>query len=222
MIHRAPKFMRIYGNDTKNMNLIKAAIKKYNINTSEPKPTEPCAPKRVKYKIHLTKKEIRKIDSHRPSKKMGFAERMHAYEEHKMNKFIKKHPAPTERELAEDLFPEELKAGYKNMLYIRREHVRNILCETYCKTKNKELFYRAFTVLSITKDPATGKEHNPVVSEVERDDSFYLAHMNEKTPKETLHNILVNMAKDAHNADTNAIKVKIYNKYGFLVDSCKC
>lgn len=223
--YQAPKFMRLYNNDTKNKNLIISAIKKYKISIPVYTPVQMDAPTRIKYPIFLTKSELGKIDARRPSKKLGFAERMHAYEEHIMNKFITKHPAPTERELAEDLFPEELKAGYDNMLYIRREYVRNMLCKRYCKTMPKEEFFRVFTVLSVTKDPATGREHKPVISEVEGNPyviGYPFTNLNDTTPKEVLHEILARVAKTAHNADKNAIRVKLYNKYGFLVDSCKC
>lgn len=223
--YQVPKFIRLYNNDTKNRNLIISAIKKYNVSIPVYKPIQLNAPTRVKCPVFLTKDEIGKIDARRPSKKLGFAAKLHAYEEHMMSKFIAKHPAPTEKELAEDLFPEELKAGYDNMIYIHREHVRNVLCERYCNITNKEKFFRVFTVLSVTKDPATGRKHKPVVSEVEGNPyviDYPFAHEDEKTPKEALHDILVRIAKVAHNADKNAIKVKLYNKYGILVDSCKC
>lgn len=220
--HQCPSFLRLYSNDMKNKNLILAAIKKYNVSIpkAQTMPTE-YRITRTKCPIFLTKDEIRKIDSRRPKKKLGFAELMHAYEESMMNKFIKKHPAPTEKELAEDLFPEELKAGYENILYIHREYVRNFLCKAHCKTMPKETFYRIFKVLSITEDPATGKKHAPVISEVEGDSMAY-GHLNEKTPVETLHELVTSIAKAAHEVDKNVINVKIYNKYGALIDSKRC
>jgi hypothetical protein len=219
---QAPSFLRLYRSDMKNKNMVLAAIKKYNVSTpkSQIVQTE-YEITRTKCPVFLTKDEIRKIDSRRPKKKMGFAELMHAYEESMMNRFIKKHPAPTERELAEDLFPEELKAGYDNMLYIHREYVRNFLCKAYCHTMPKESFYRIFKVLSITEDPATGKKHSPVISEVEGDSMAY-SHLDEKTPTEILHELVENLAKTVRNADKNVINVKIYNKYGALIDSKRC
>lgn len=221
----APKFIRFYKNDKKDKNIIFAAIKKYNVSIPTYKPINLEPPVRVKCKIRLTKEELHKMNSRHPTGKLGFAERMHAYEEHMMNKFIAKHPAPTDKELAEDLFPEELKAGYKNMLYIRREHVRNLLCERYCKTTPKEVFYRVFTVLSVTEDPATGRKHEPVISEVEGNPyiiGYPFAHLDKTTPDEVLSDILARVAKKAHSADKQAIKVKLYNKYGTLLASCKC
>lgn len=223
----APKFMRIYNSDKKNKNLIMATISKYNINIPVYKPVILEPVKHVKYQIRLTKEEIRKIDSHRPKKKLGFAERMHAYEEHMMNKFITKHPAPTEKELAEDLFPDELKAGYENMLYIRREHIRNILCERYCNIPNKERLLRVFRVLSVSKDRSTESERKPVISEVEIDPSitssasWFLCQ--KKMPDiDEIHLKMAHLAKDAYKVDSQSIKVKLYTNNGTLIDSCKC
>lgn len=222
---QAPKFMSLYSNDTKNKNVILAVMKKHGITVPKARIIKLDVPKRVKYPIYLTKEEIGKIDAHRPKKKLGFAARMHAYEEYMMDKFKKKHPAPTEKELAEDLFPEELKAGYDNMLYIRREYVRNELCRRYAGTTPKEDFYRVFTVLSVTKDPATEKEHKPVISEVEPN-SYVVGKpfvgYDKNTDINMLHNCLLRTAEAIHKADKNAIKVKLYNKYGDLVDSCEC
>jgi hypothetical protein len=85
----------------------------------------------------------------------------------------------------------------------------------------KESFYRIFKVLSITEDPATGKKHLPVISEVEGDSMAY-SHLDEKTPTEILHELVENLAKTVRNADKNVINVKIYNKYGALIDSKRC
>jgi len=223
----APKFIRFYKNDRKDKNIIFAAIKKYNVNIPTYKPINLEPPVRVKCKIRLTKEELHKINSRHPTGKLGFAERMHAYEEHMMNKFIAKHPAPTEKELAEDLFPEELKAGYENMLYIRREHVRNILSERYCNTPNKERLLRVFRVLSVEEDRATGRKHDPVISEVEIDPSitasasWFLCQKSMPSAEE-IHLNMVHLAKDAYRVDNKSIGVKLYKFDGTLIDSCKC
>lgn len=223
--YQAPKYIMLYNNSTKNINLIKAAIKQYGVSIPIYKTIKLETPMRVKCPVRLTKKELREIDARHPKKKMGFAALMHAYEEYAMNKFIAKHPAPTERELAEDLFPEELKAGYNNMLYIRREYVRNLLCKKYAKTPKKEEFFRVFTVLSVKDDPATGRKHKPVISEVEGNPyiiGYPFCNLDNKTDRSILHDKLARIAKTVYNADKNAIKVKLYNKYGNLIDTCKC
>lgn len=210
--HNVPKFVQIFQDSTKNYNLITAAIEKTGIQLStEPVKTPQRALKQPKTALSLTRKEMKSYNkAHRP-RKMGFAALMHAYEEHKMKKFELLHPAPTERELAEDLFPDELKAGWKTMMNIRREYVRNLLCKIYAKTEKRERDFRVFKVLSITVDPATGKEHKPVVSEVELDRPF-LGSLS--TSKKDIALRLKALAHDVRESDSNAIRVKLYTKYG--------
>lgn len=210
--HNVPKFVQIYKDSTKNYNLITAAIEKAGIKlTTEPIKTLQRGLKQPKTALSLTCKEMKSYNkAHRP-RKMGFAALMHAYEEHKMKKFERLHPAPTERELAEDLFPDELKAGWNTMMNIHREYVRNMLCNKYVKTKKKERDFRVFKVLSITTDPATGKKHKPVVSEVELDRPF-LGSLS--TSKKDIALRLKALAHDAREGDSNVIRVKLYTKYG--------
>lgn len=226
-MYQAPKYVRLYTSDVRNRNLIFAAIKQYNVSIPVYTPIKLGSAPRVKHQVYLTKDELRKIDAHRPKKKMGFAAQMHAYEEYMMEKFIKTHPAPTEKELAEDLFPDELMAGYKNMLYIRREYVRDVLCQKYCKTQKKRTLYRVFGVLSVTEDPATGRKHEPVISEKEIDPSiisgaYGLLTADAKTQIDVLHNRLQHLANTAPKIDHNIIKVKLYNRKGILIDVCTC
>ena len=226
MLHRMPlrelckyhnaQFMLIYDSDTRNLNLIKSSIRKNNIVVPTTHTTAREAPARIKHLTYLTRSQIAKINAQKKPIKMGFAALMHAYEEHKMDKFKRKHPGPTERELKEDLFPDELVAGYNNMLYIHREHVRNMLCEKYAKTPTHERYFRVFKVLSVTKDPATGREHKPVISEVELDRPFL---GNQFTSKKDIATRLKMLADAAHSADSQVIKVKLYTKYGILVRS---
>ena len=220
--YNAPKFILLHKDDNRNKNLVLAAMKKYNITAPKYNPIKFSKPVKTKYQIYLTKEQYSNINTKYLKKKMGFAALMHAYEEYMMSKFIAKHPAPTERELAEDLFPEELKAGYNNILYIRREYVRNLLCKKYAKTTPKETFFRIFTVLSVTKDPATERKHEPVISEVEAVDCYAFTNLNKNTDKTTIEEKLKRQAKAAYQADKHAIKVKLYDKYGNLIGECNC
>lgn len=213
----APKFMLSFDSDTVNLNLVEAAVNKQGtiIHRKTRKPvSEPI--NSIKTDIRLTNEELKKYNKANHPRKMGFAALMHAYEEHKMAKFEKKHPAPTERELAEDLFPEELKAGWRTMMNIHREYVRNMLCKIYAKTEKKERDYRVFKVLSITKDPATGQEHKPVVSEVELDRPF-LGSLS--TSKKDIALRLKALAHDVREGDSNCIRVKLYKKTGEYIRS---
>lgn len=209
------QFMLIYRNDRKVMNCIKSSIQKLSIvPTVQSRTQSTCEVKRIKHQIYLSRPQIAEIVARTTPKKFGFAALMHAYEEHKMDKFKKKHPGPTERDLKEDLFPDELVAGYNNMLAIRREHVRNMLCKKYAKTKVREQYFRVFKVLSVTKDPATGREHKPVISEVELDD--YISG-NQYTSKKDIAIKLKMIADRVRKSDGQTIKVKLYNKYGKLL-----
>ena len=131
---KAPKVLRLYKSDTKNKNLILATIKKYDISIPKTShsPTGNYTPGK-KCQIYLTKEELRKINSLRPRKTLGRAELMHAYEEAKMAKYIRKNPAPTETELKQDLFPKELQEAYDNKIEKHREQVRNFIVSAYYK-----------------------------------------------------------------------------------------
>lgn len=213
----APKFMLSFDSDTINLNLIEAAIKEKGTVTQRHTRKRSYEPiKHVKTAFKLTNEELKKYNIANRPRKMGFAALMHAYEEHKMAKFEKKHPAPTEKELAEDLFPEELKAGWNTMMNIHREYVRNMLCKIYAKTEKKERDYRVFKVLSITIDPATGQEHKPVVSEVELDRPF-LGSLS--TSKKDIALRLKALAHDVREGDSNCVRVKLYKKTGEPVRS---
>lgn len=242
--YQAPKFVRLYKADWKNTNLIKAAIKKYNVSIPEYSPPEICVPERIKVPVFLTKKEMHEIDARRP-KKLGFAARMHAYEEQKMAKFKAKY-IPTEDAVNQDIFAEELKSQIKTQLYIHREYVRNFLsrayyqsykmqgkhcfCSKYCplvsnkKCKQndckgslltKEPFYRLFLVFDNKTIPGT-------VYEVEGDPyivGYPFCTCTEKTPIEILKNILRERAKTLRNKE--CLELKLYNKYGILLACVK-
>ena len=128
--YNCPKFVRLYNNDAKNMNLIKHVIKRENIEIPKTKVVSLNITVK-KYPVRLTKAEMRKIDSLRPKKTMGQAERFHAYEEDKMAKYVALHPAPTDWQLKQDLFPQEMIDGYNRLLEAHREYVRDFIVSAY-------------------------------------------------------------------------------------------
>lgn len=130
--YNCPKFIRLYTNDRKNMNLINHVIKREKIIVDRPK-IVPLNVTVKKHPIRLTDEERRKIDSLRPKKAMGKAERLHAYEEDKMAQYKALHPAPTEWQLRQDLFPQEMIDGYNKLVEAHREYVRNFLVSAYYK-----------------------------------------------------------------------------------------
>lgn len=129
--YELPKFIRLYNNDTKNMNMILHVIRKEGITIKRYIPVYTEPPTTKKLPVNLTKKEIKQIDAHRPKKTLGVAAQLHMYEEAKMAKYIKRNPAPTERELKEDLFPMELKKAYEDKLELHRIYVRRFLVSAH-------------------------------------------------------------------------------------------
>ena len=82
----------------------------------------------------------------RKSNKMGLAKKCHMYELHKMAKWDKKNPMPSDGVLSGDLFPKELLAAYNSKRGLEVERVRNMLSERFCGAKNKAYRLRLFSV----------------------------------------------------------------------------
>lgn len=118
--YQAPHYIRMYKNDTKNMNIIQHVIKKNNIKVVHTY-TEPHKITITKYPVYLTKKELKQINSRRPKTTLGFAEQLHMLEEERMKAFLASNPAP---EFKEDLFPEDLENAYNNMVDTTRYKIR--------------------------------------------------------------------------------------------------
>lgn len=209
----APKELLKHGSNTIIMNLINASIRETNVKIAEmPKITRE-APVIIKHKTHLTREELRKIVAQNKPKRLGFAALMHALEEHKMDKFKVKNPGPTERELKEDLFPEELSLTYKTQLWIHREYVRNFLCRAYGNKDIREPYYRLFMVYNNNK--LYEKEGDPLVV------GYPFAGCNEFTDLEKIKNVLRSRAKNIAQKDKECIELKVYTKYGKFIASAK-
>lgn len=69
---------------------------------------------------------------------MGLAYKLHMLELHKMKKWDRKNPPPSELQLKQDLFPTTLISAHNTRRTIFNEHVRNILSEHYCGVHIKE------------------------------------------------------------------------------------
>lgn len=214
--YQAPKFLRIYTNDRKNRNLIIAAIKKYDVPIPKARTMEIIPIKREKHQIRLTKEELTKIAARHP-KKMGFAALMHAYEEHKMERFVAKHPTLTERELREDLFPEEITTTRGTQLWLYREYTRNFLCKVYGKTEKREHYYRLFCIYdnNTIKGKIYEKEGDPMVV------GYPFTQYDERTPIDILKRVLRDRAKIVIKRDPDIKELRLFNKYGKLIASVK-
>ena len=82
----------------------------------------------------------------RKSNKMGLAQKCHLYELHKMEKWDRKNPAPTNQGLSYDLFPKELLAAHRTKRELQVERVRNMLSERFYGAKNRVPLLRLFRV----------------------------------------------------------------------------
>ena len=82
----------------------------------------------------------------RKSNKMGKALKCHLYELHKMEKWDRKNPAPTDQGLSYDLFPKELLAAHRTKRELQVERVRNMLSERFYGAKNRVPLLRLFRV----------------------------------------------------------------------------
>lgn len=219
--YNAPKFLMLYKNNRKNINIIMAAIKKYNITI----PTYNFTPghtiiKRTKTPVRLTTKEMKKMNAQQP-KKMGFAALMHALEEHKINKFKSKCPwIFKDDSIRGDLFSDEMLAQKNTQLFLYREYTRNFLAKAYSGVENREYFYRLFLVKENKSNLA---EHK--IYEVEGDPmvvGYPFTMCTEHTSIDIIREILYSRVKAIRaRGGELPIELKLYNKYGKLIANIK-
>lgn len=197
-MYNAPGFMQMYKSSRWNRNLIFAAIKKYNVTIPSYTDTAVYINTWSKTPVRLTKKETKEMNARRP-KKLGFAAQMHAYEEYACEKFKKKHPAPTEKELKEDLFPEELKRAWETMMDTQREYIRKVIVSKYHK-------------LTVT---GRFKTSNNTFSEIEigkiKDYCMAGHDINNASSTSKLLRKVVNLANEQKRINSNLVCVRIYD-----------
>lgn len=92
---------------------------------------------------NLTKEEIKTIWKNR-STKLGYAERLHMLEEHKIDKWENKHK-PTFEELRQDLFPRTLIQGFLDLRDKKREMIREDLSAMYPPKHSCNVTVRYYT-----------------------------------------------------------------------------
>lgn len=218
--YSAPKFIMLYGNDRKDKNLIKAAIKTYGITIPEYKPITIGFTKWTKTPVRLTAKEMKKMNAIHP-KKMGFAALMHALEEHKVNKFRATCDwLFKDGSIRGDLFSDEMLAQQKTQLFLYREYTRNFLAKAYSGVENREYFYRLFLVKENKSDLV---EHK--IYEVEGDPmvvGYPFTMCTEHTNIDIIREILYSRVKAIRaRGGELPLELKLYNKYGKLIASSK-
>lgn len=90
----------------------------------------------------------------------GVALKCHAYETHKIQKWERKNPRPTEVELKMFLFPEILRSEWETKRTIVLEHIRDELSKRYCNTQLHRK--QGLTLLVLHKNnsvPRYGNDH---------------------------------------------------------------
>lgn len=65
--------------------------------------------------------------------KFTFESRMEQLLNHKMEKWVKRNPAPTESDLKRDLFPDLMKVAWNTKEHAAREHIRDLIRQKYDK-----------------------------------------------------------------------------------------
>lgn len=80
----------------------------------------------------LTKSEMKVINKNKIAKPMGKAKFMESIVQHKLNKWIKNNPTPTDKQ---NLFYEEFTKEWKNKKEIMLQHYRDVVIAIYYKLK---------------------------------------------------------------------------------------
>ena len=142
-------------------------------------------------------------------KPMGLAAYLHALEEHKMDRWNRRHQMPS---LEFDLFPELIVAGWKTKMQLARENIRNMLSLRYCRDKRYKPQWRFFGVY---KDIKTGHifEHEPDPSVI----GYPGVRLGDDATNAKIVDILdlyKPKAKQSCGKDTICIKVKMYSADG--------
>lgn len=119
-----------FKNDSKNYKLIRKACIHGNVIVVKTKTYPAVKPNIINY-THtsipksLTKKQLRAIENAKPQ--TPWARILHNLEEIRMKKWDRKHPGPSERELKENLFPEQLRRWHMEDREKQQENVRNLI-----------------------------------------------------------------------------------------------
>lgn len=150
----------------------------------------------------------------RKSNKMGKALKCHLYELHKMEKWDRKNPAPTDQGLSYDLFPKELLAAHRTKRELQVERVRNMLSERFYGAKNRVPLLRLFRVCQFKSQFLPGGFG---VYETEATNNYDFTSYtdtypsNEMIMKKLQYRI---MHPDWSAIGTTVVGLKVYDQYG--------
>jgi len=200
----------------------------YTITKSVPT-TKPTKTTRLKIQSRLNKRQLYEIERRR-FKRLGLAAKLHAYEEHKMKRFETKWKLPTEEQINQDIFSEELRCQTNTSKYIHREYVRNFISRLYSnlyteKERNKyfglyktERYYRLFGLYQNTSSKERYYE-----KEMEPNTVGYPFIYRTAAPFQRLVERLRRVPESIkrHGGDL-PLELRLYDKYGKFIASVGC
>jgi hypothetical protein len=217
-------YMRKFGSNNKIRTAMVSAIRKhYNIvdyTMIDRHNRVTFEAKRIRTKLENEGKLFKHVKSPQPKiwtgnqskyqkKPMGLAAYLHALEEHKMDRWNRRHQMPS---LEFDLFPELIVAGWKTKMLLARENIRNMLSLRYCHDKRYKPQWRFFGVY---KDIKSGHifEHEPDPSII----GYPGVRLGDDATNAKIVDILdlyKPKAKQSCGKNTICIKVKMYSADG--------
>lgn len=154
----------------------------------------------------------------RSSTKMELAEKCHRYELHKISKWDKKHPIPTNKQLSSELFPEIAITAYNTMRNIALENIRTELAKKYCNGIQKcTPLLRLYATYC-----RTGYNKKRIIFEQECDPYIYGYPFVSYKSYPSSEEIQTKLRQAALRiTDKSIIALNVYDKYGTIHNSIK-
>lgn len=145
------------------------------------------------------------------------ASKCHLYEIHKMEKWDRRNPYPTPKQLCFELFPEEVIAAHNTRRNLALETIRNELAEKYCNVDRKYPLLRLYST-----HKTIGYGGKEIIYEKECDPYIVGYPFTSYNSFPKLCEIRTKLQKIATNiTDKSIVALKVYDKYGNLRDSIR-
>lgn len=163
----------------------------------------------MKRKYILTRKERAKISKRHIINRLTRKELVDGLLIHKMYKWERRNPKPTEIELKQDLFPDELILGWEAGREIAMKFILNKLEEKYLNIAQHKIKYVHDVAIYINEH--TGKKYNyPNV------DSSMTLYIPNTTNKSTLTQALIAKKIAIKRGGNKIVKLNLYDNRGKL------
>lgn len=161
------------------------------------------------YRTLYDKQSGKPIYKYTPKPKgAGIAWKCNAYANHKIDKWLARHPEPTALELKMDLFPGDLMAAWRTRRNIAVEAIRNAVAAKYYKVKDPTQELRLFEV-----GISHRTEGEDVTWESECDPYVY-GYPLSKYPNMSLMTMQQKLSNAMNHASSNVVALKVYDRYG--------